>query len=94
MDKKINRRTMQTIYEMKAAGKSYAQICRATGVSERTLYNMDHDRVKCSTCIYRATGWAVNNCDYICFTGEMRGCKADECNRYVKGARLRRSFSI
>lgn len=38
-------------------------------------------------CIYRA--YHGRGCDYILITGERRGCKPEECDKYVKGKKKR-----
>lgn len=46
------------------------------------------DRHLCKTCQYRGEG-GKNGCDYAYITGKARGCKVEECGRYVKGSRLK-----
>lgn len=53
------------------------------------------DRKKCKTCRYRQahnnpTDLKKGNCNYIEIAGHSRGCAVEDCNRYVKGARMGR----
>lgn len=48
------------------------------------------DRKKCRTCQFRSRNKSVNGCDYIEHNdGHSRGCKVEDCDKYVKGKRLR-----
>lgn len=54
------------------------------------------NRKACKKCKYRGRGAGTNNplstqsrCDFILHTGQMRGCKAEDCNRFVKGAKIK-----
>ena len=47
------------------------------------------DRKKCRTCRYRARTEQVNGCDYIEFAKHSRGCAVEDCDRYVRGRRLK-----
>ena len=54
------------------------------------------NRKACKKCKYRGRGEGTNNpvstqsrCDFILHTGHMRGCKAEDCNRFVKGKRIK-----
>lgn len=54
-----------------------------------------HDNKQCRTCIYRSNHHDQNadmiQCDYIGFTGHMRGCHpSPTCTKYVKGKRLKK----
>ena len=54
-----------------------------------------HDNKQCRTCIYRSSHHDQNadmiHCDYIGFTGHMRGCHSSPtCTKYVKGKRLKK----
>lgn len=53
-----------------------------------------HDNKQCRTCIYRSNHEENTDgihCDYIGFTGHMRGCHpSPTCTKYVKGKRLRK----
>ena len=45
-------------------------------------------------CIYRGERY-LNGCDYIYFTGEMRGCQPGEkCDKFEYGDRLKRRTDI
>lgn len=44
---------------------------------------------KCKTCQYRAAEQDANNCDYYLITNKRRGCPADNCDKYVKGPKIR-----
>lgn len=53
------------------------------------------DRKKCKTCRYRQahnnpTDQNKGNCNYIEIAGHSRGCAVEDCDRYVKGARMGR----
>ena len=53
------------------------------------------DRKKCKTCRYRQahnnpTDLNKGNCNYIEIAGHSRGCAVEDCDRYVKGARMDR----
>lgn len=48
----------------------------------------NEDRHLCKSCQYRGEG-GKNGCDYAYITGKARGCKVEECGRYVKGSRLK-----
>lgn len=53
------------------------------------------DRKKCKTCRYRQahnnpTDQNKGNCNYIEIVGHSRGCTVEDCDRYVKGARMER----
>lgn len=45
------------------------------------------NRRKCKTCVYRARKMDLHNCDYILIEKKRRGCPADKCDKYIKGAR-------
>lgn len=48
------------------------------------------DRKKCKTCQYRSAKPSVNGCDYIEHNkGKSRKCKVEDCDKYVKGKRVR-----
>ena len=52
------------------------------------------DRHLCKTCCYRASvkgNNLKNKCNYFLITGELRRCKASECNKYIKGAKKRQN---
>lgn len=51
-------------------------------------YNGFH-RKECQTCKYRASPFAVNNCNYIIVMRERRGCPPENCTRYEKGKRIK-----
>lgn len=48
---------------------------------------------KCKSCKYRGTNYIGNGCDYIEFIGHSRGCPVEECDKYEKKPRKRRSFT-
>lgn len=55
------------------------------------------DRHLCRTCMFRMTGTPKSNgmnCDYCSLNGHSRGCRADECTVYRKGAPLRTKKGI
>ena len=47
------------------------------------------DRKKCRSCRYRARPDQVNGCDYIEYARHSRGCDVEDCDRYVRGRRLK-----
>ena len=47
------------------------------------------DRRKCRSCRYRARPEQVNGCDYIEIAKHSRGCDVEDCDRYVRGKRLK-----
>lgn len=47
------------------------------------------DRKKCRSCRYRARPEQVNGCDYIEIAKHSRGCAVEDCDRYVRGRRLK-----
>ena len=47
------------------------------------------DRHLCKTCKFRSNRPTVNSCDYAGLMKHSRGCKAEECTKYEKGARMR-----
>ena len=47
------------------------------------------DRKKCRSCRYRARPEQVNGCDYIEHAKHGRGCAVEDCDRYVRGRRLK-----
>lgn len=56
------------------------------------------DRKKCKTCRYRqahydSTDKGRGNCNYIEIAGHSRGCAVEDCDRYVKGARMNRKIA-
>ena len=47
------------------------------------------DRKKCRSCRYRARPEQVNRCDYIEHAKHSRGCSVEDCDRDVRGRRLK-----
>lgn len=47
------------------------------------------DRKKCRSCRYRARPEQVNRCDYIEHAKHSRGCVVEDCDRYVRGKRMK-----
>ena len=47
------------------------------------------DRKKCRSCRYRARPDQVNGCDYIEYAKHSRGCDVEDCDRYVRGKRMK-----
>lgn len=45
-------------------------------------------RKQCKTCRYRESDYK-RGCNYLLVTGHMRGCDAEDCSRYEKGAKIR-----
>lgn len=44
-----------------------------------------------NTCIYRAIyGYAGSHCSYFAKTGKLRGCPADQCDKYEPKPRKRK----
>lgn len=55
------------------------------------------DRHLCKTCMFRMTGTPKSNgmnCDYCSLNDHSRGCRADECTVYRKGAPLRKKKGV
>lgn len=53
------------------------------------------DRRKCRTCRYcqahnNSTDQNKGNCNYIEIAGHSRGCAVEDCDRYVKGAIMKK----
>lgn len=48
-----------------------------------------HSNPKCRSCIYKASSTAVNGCDYIVIMKHSRGCSPEECDKYIRGKRIR-----
>lgn len=50
----------------------------------------------CKSCIYSRTTSATKNmsCDYLLITGNRRGCKVGECDKYEKGKRKQNIFKL
>lgn len=47
------------------------------------------DRKKCDICQYRSAGNnGKNGCDFIEFAKRSRGCKVDDCDKFIEGPRL------
>ena len=47
------------------------------------------DRKKCRSFRYRARPEQINRCDYIEHAKHSRGCSVEDCDRYVRGRRLK-----
>lgn len=47
------------------------------------------DRKKCRSRRYRARPEQVNGCNYIEYAKHSRGCDVEDCDRYVRGRRLK-----
>jgi len=50
----------------------------------------------CKSCIYSTTMSATSTtiCDYFMLTGNRRGCKVGECDKYEKGKRKKNAFKL
>ena len=48
-----------------------------------------HSNKNCKTCQYRAADQASNGCDYYLITGELRGCPVKDCDKYIKGEKIK-----
>ena len=46
-------------------------------------------RKRCKTCQYRSASTDLYGCDFMLITGKRRGCPVDDCNRYIKGEKIR-----
>lgn len=46
-------------------------------------------RKKCKTCVYRASPFADNGCDYIIIERHSRGCSPENCDKYKRGPKIR-----
>lgn len=85
--------------ELSAKGVSVKEIADRIGAKYNTVYywlhaNMNRkpgwnqDRHACKTCRYR--GEKVNSgCDYYVLTDRERGCDPADCDKYIKGERLK-----
>lgn len=49
------------------------------------------DRHLCKTCKFRSNRPTVNSCDYADLMKHSRGCKIEECTKYEKGARMKKT---
>lgn len=52
------------------------------------------DKKACKKCQYRgrgaeSNGISSNGCNYILVEGHSRGCKVEDCNRYIKGKQVK-----
>ena len=56
------------------------------------------DKQACKKCKYKGKGAgkvrvdrlsSLNGCDFIVHTGHMRGCKVEDCTRFVKGNKIK-----
>lgn len=57
------------------------------------------DRHGCKTCRFRGRAHiygvsSLGGCDFSCIAGSVRGCKVEDCNRYVKGSRIRANANV
>ena len=52
------------------------------------------NRILCRTCIYRARDFGVNVCDYIEHVGHSRRCLVEDCDKYIKGARIHKASRL
>ena len=89
-----------SIKELVLQGRSKEEVCRMTGCTpltySQTKYQLRKkgllppagETVKCSevhdSCAYAETNEAHGMCAYIGMTGKMRGCPAEECDKYMK----------
>lgn len=52
------------------------------------------DRHACKVCVFRAKGVLRSNgirCDFIGITNHSRGCPVEDCDKFVKGRKRKRS---
>ena len=77
------------ILNLAAQGMNSSQIARETGFSPGAYTGWNADRKKCRSCRYRARPEQVNRCDYIEHAKHSRGCSVEDCDRYVRGHRLK-----
>ena len=49
------------------------------------------DRHLCKTCKFRSNRPTLNSCDYADLMKHSRGCKIEECTKYEKGARMKKT---
>lgn len=91
----------EIIRELKEQGLTAKQISDRTGMNYNTVYHhyrkyadklgksagSNADRKKCRTCQYR--GGRANGCDYIEIEKRSRGCSVEECDKYIRGKRIR-----
>lgn len=67
---------------------------KATPKQEKHSPGWNADRHACRSCIYRMTG-AMHakgaNCDYTDKMDRTRGCSVEDCDKYVKGAPIKKA---
>lgn len=95
--------TKEIIAELIAQGLTNKEISEKTGINYNTVYShardirklaavggigRNADRHLCRKCKFRNEHFGI--CDYIGQTGEARGCKASDCNKYEKGRPVKR----
>lgn len=83
-----------SIYAEKRNANKKAQKKLNTITSENEKPNgwfkgWNDDRKKCKTCKYRSYKTYLNKCDYIEHEKRSRNCKVSDCDKYVRGKRLR-----
>lgn len=44
---------------------------------------------QCNKCQYRSGAYGEGACDYLLVTGHMRGCRPEECDKFIKGRRIK-----
>jgi len=79
----MNPSTARTYY------REWRRLEPGKGLREPMGPGMNADRHLCRTCQYRARKDVVNGCDYYINTEKLRRCKWADCDKYVKGPRLR-----
>lgn len=86
------------IDELRAKGLTDEEIAKETGYTLRAVRTREKKPSGkktvhlCRTCIYGCGGNESDpKCNYIGITGHMRGCKAENCEKYHKGRRIRRT---
>ena len=51
-------------------------------------------RKLCKTCQYRSSTPKLNSCDYIELMEHSRSCPVEDCDKYIKGPRLRKNTTV
>lgn len=70
--------------------KSKKEKQRAESAKESSKVD-NSDRHLCKTCKFRSNRPTVNSCDYADLMKHSRGCKIEECTKYEKGARIKKT---
>lgn len=94
----------QQVMELSEQGLSIREMADRTGAAYQTVWKYAKDLMKeqkeqkpaaghnkdghlCPTCQYRGRK-GINGCDYLQVEGHSRGCRVEDCDRYIKGDKL------